>query len=41
MHITPKIYPSMYDNLEESFSKYESHPWLFAMARLDFVEAGC
>ena len=33
--------PSMYDNLWKSVSKYESHPWIFATARPDFVQAGC
>ncbi len=30
LHVTPKIYPSIYDNLGKSFSKYESHPRIFA-----------
>ncbi len=33
----------MYDDKLQKFliSKYESHPWIFATARPDFVEAGC
>ena len=33
-----KTFPTVYDNLGMSISKYESHPWTFANARPDFVE---
>ncbi len=36
-----KTYPRMYDNLDKSFSKYESHPCIFANAGPHFVETGC
>ncbi len=38
MRIMPKIALSMCDNLGKSYSKYESHPWMFVTARPNIVE---
>ncbi len=35
----PKIALSMGDNLGKSYSKYESHPWMFVTVRPNIVEA--
>ncbi len=39
MRIMPKIALSMCDNLGKSYSKYESHPWMFVTVRPNIVEA--
>ncbi len=37
MRIMPKIALSMCDNLGKSYSKYESHPWMFVTVRPNIV----
>ncbi len=39
MRIVLKIALSMCDNLEKSYSKYESHSWMFVTVRPNIVEA--
>ncbi len=36
MRIMPKIALSMCDNLEKSYSKYESHPWMFVTVKTQY-----
>ncbi len=40
MWITSKIGPIMCDNLGKSYSKHESHPWIFVKIRHNLVEVG-
>ncbi len=37
MRIMPKIALSMCDGLVKSYSKYESHPWMFVTVRPNIV----
>ncbi len=39
MRIMPKIPLGMWDILGKSYSKYESHPWMFVTVRPNIVGA--